>query len=407
MPPSLKIVKEGLRRTTEALALELALPQPSKTAPEWSDLEWQLASASAVAHGVSPLLCKSSQWQNQGWKFFLASQQAHVEHRHRRIAALLECIDTDARAIELAIVPLKGSALHALRLYEPGDRPMADIDLLVREDDAGRTIKLLHRLGYVESFVVWKHRVFKPAKDDPVVGLGEHRDTPINIELHTRIQERLPVTAVDITRRIYPRRPHAGLNPYPSDGALMSHLLLHAAGNICHRSLRLLHLNDIARLSARMSPSDWDCLWDTHSVDAPWWALPPLRLVERYYANTIPQNLLARLESHCHPLLKIVSRRQTLTQVSCSELWHHTLHGVEWLRSFRDIGRYVRNRVRPTDEALKEHTDLVRTQIWLQEKSWVTLSRGQRALALLTRPLPRMDTLYVVRAALEAFPPVG
>jgi len=106
-------------------------------------------------------------------------------------------------------------------------------------------------------------------------------------------------------------------------------------------------------------------------------------------------------------LLKIVSRRQTLTQVSCSELWHHTLHGVEWLRSFRDIGRYVRNRVRPTDEALKEHTDLVRTQIWLQEKSWVTLSRGQRALALLTRPLPRMDTLYVVRAALEAFPPVG
>ena len=61
MPPSLKIVKEGLRRTTEALALELALPQPSDTAPEWSDLEWQLASAAAVAHGVSPLLCKSSQ----------------------------------------------------------------------------------------------------------------------------------------------------------------------------------------------------------------------------------------------------------------------------------------------------------------------------------------------------------
>jgi len=407
MPPSLKIVKEGLRRTTEALALELALPQPSDTAPEWSDLEWQLASAAAVAHGVSPLLCKSSQWQNPGWKFFLASQQAHVEHRHRRIAALLERIDIDARAVDLAIVPLKGSALHALRLYEPGDRPMADVDLLVREEDTGRTIKLLQELGYVESFVVWKHHVFKPAKGEPVVGLGEHRDTPINIELHTRIQERLPVTAVDITRRIYPRQPHSGLNPYPSDGALMSHLLLHAAGNICHRSLRLLHLNDIARLSARMSPSDWDSLWDTHSVDAPWWALPPLRLVERYYANTIPKNVLARLESHCHPLLKIVSRRQTLTQVSCSELWHHTLHGVEWLRSFRDIGRYVRNRVRPTDEALKEHTDLVRTQIWLQEKSWVTLSRGQRALALLTRPLPRMDTLYVVRAALEAPPPSG
>jgi len=30
------------------------------------------------------------------------------------------------------------------------------------------------------------------------------------------------------------------------------------------------------------------------------------------------------------------------------------------------------------------------------------LSRGRRLLALLTRPLPRMDTLYVVRAALDA-----
>jgi Uncharacterised nucleotidyltransferase len=407
MLPSLKIVKEGLRRTTEALAAELACAQPTGTAPEWNDLEWQLASAVAAAHGVSPLLSKFSQWQNPGWKLFLASQHAHVEHRQRRIAAVLERIDTDARAVELAIVPLKGSALHAMGLYEPGDRPMADIDLLVREDDAERTIKLLQDLGYVESFVVWKHRVFKPAKGEPVAGLGEHRDTPINIELHTRIQERLPVTTVDITRRIYPQRPHAGLNPYPSTGALMNHLLLHAAGNICHRSLRLLHLNDIALLSARMSQSDWDTLWDAHAVDAPWWALPPLRLVERYYANAIPKAVLARLESDCHPLLRMVSRHRTLTQVSCSELWHHTLHGIEWLRSIRDVGHYVRNRVRPSEEALKEHADMVRTQIWLQKKSWATLSRSRRMLALLTRPQPRMDTLYVVRAALEAppFPP--
>jgi hypothetical protein len=402
MLPSLKIVKRGLRLTTEALAADMTPDQPTGATPVWSELEWRLASAVAVAHGVSPLLSQSSRWQNPGWKRFLADQRTHVEHRHERIAILLESIDHDARAMNLAIVPLKGAALHALGIYRPGERPMADIDLLVREEDVGQSIRLLIELGYEESFVVWKHRVFKPANGKPIVGLGEHRDTPINIELHTRIQERLPLTAVDITERIFPRSPRAGLNSYPSEGALMSHLLLHAAGNICHRSLRLLHLHDIARLSARLSAADWNALLDAHAAEGIWWALPPLHLVERYYAGSVPASVLERLELQCHPLLKLVSKHQTLTQVSCSELWHHTLQGVEWLRSLREFRHYIGNRVRPPDEARREYADMVRTQLWLQQKSWVTLSRGRRLLALLTRPLPRMDTLYVVRAALEA-----
>jgi hypothetical protein len=314
---------------------------------------------------------------------------------------LLERIDVDASAAGLAIVPLKGSALHALGIYVPGDRPMADIDLLVREEDAERAGELLQDLGYVESFVAWKHRVFRPAMGEPVGGLGEHRDTPINIELHTRIQERLPVSAVDITERIYPQQPTPGLNPYPSNGALMNHLLLHAAGNICGRSLRLLHMNDIALLAKRMTAGDWDVLWDEHAADAPWWALPPLRLVARYYRRAIPDGVLARLEHDCHPLLRRISRHQTLTQVSCSELWLHALAGIEWSRSLREVGHYVRNRVRPPQEAVKERADMVRTQLWLQGQNWVRQKQGRRILTLLTQQVPRMDTLYVVRAALE------
>lgn len=405
MLPPLKIVKAGLRRTTEALAVELALAQPGSATPGWNDLEWQLASAAAAAHGVSPLLCKFSTWKNSEWRLFLTSQREHVEHRHRRIAALLARIDIDARAAGLAIVPLKGSVLHTMGLYAPGDRPMADIDLLVRENDAGPTIKLLQDLGYVESFVQWKHRVFKPAEGQPVAGLGEHRDTPVNIELHTRIQERLPVSTVDITERIYPREPQPGLNDYPSTGALMSHLLLHAAGNLCGRSLRLLHLHDISLLATRMLASDWNVLWDEHAADPPWWALPPLHLVARYYKNAVPEAVFARLEHDCPPLLRSISRRQTLTQVSCSELWLHALSGIEWSRSIREVGRYVRNRVRPSEEAIKERADMVRTQLWLQGQSWVTLNHGRRMLTWLTRPVPRMDTLYVVRAALEPLVP--
>jgi hypothetical protein len=369
--------------------------------PAWSELEWRLASAVAVAHGVSPLLSRLSTWQNPAWRQFLASQREHVEQRHRRIAALLEQIDSGAHAAGLAIVPLKGSALHALGLYAPGDRPMADVDLLVREQDVEPAVALLLQLGYVESFAQWKHRVFKPATGEAVAGLGEHRDTPINIELHTRIQERLPLSTVDITARIYPRKPRPGLNPYPSNGALMSHLLLHAAGNICGRSLRLMHLNDISLLATRMVASDWEVLWGEHAEDSPWWALPPLRLVARYYKHALPETLLRRLERECPALLRTITRRQTLTRVSCSQLWLDALPGIEWSRSFGEVARCIVNRIKPSQENIKERADMVRTQVWLQGQSWVTLGHRRRILTWLTQSIPRMDTLYVVRAALE------
>jgi hypothetical protein len=399
MLPPLKLLKHGLRRTTETLAAELALAQPGTAMPRWTELEWRLASAAAVAHGVSPLLCRFSTWQHPHWRRFLVDQRQHVIQRHERIVALLSRIDAGAREAGLPMVALKGAALHALGMYTPGDRPMADVDLLVDEAHADATATLLLTLGYEESFAQWKHRVFKPTSGHDVAGLGEHRDTPINIELHTRIHERLPITTVDITAQVSPHHVHPGINPYPSLGALMAHLLLHAAGNICGRSVRLLHLNDIALLATRMVPADWEVLW---AGESPWWALPPLRLVARYYRDAIPKPVLARLQRDCPPLLRAVARRQTLTRVSCSNLWLHALPGVEWSRSLSEATRVLKNRLRPTQESVRERADMVRTQVWLQGQSWVTLGHRRRLLTWLTRPVPRMDTLYVVRKALDA-----
>lgn len=398
--PPLGVIKSGLERTTETLAAELALP--SGETPNWTELEWQLATAVAAAHGVAPLLSVHPRWQNPAWNRFIDNQYEHVAQRHQRIATLLERIDADAREAGIALVALKGSALHALGIYSPGERPMADIDLLVSETDADDAGRLLEALGYVQSFACWKHRVYKPASGKPVMALGEHRDTPVNIELHTRIQERLPVSIVDITERIYPRDPRPGINAYPSLGALMCHLLLHAAGNVCGRSLRLIHLNDISLLASRMLRSDWHVLWNRDTNETPWWALPPLRLVARYYEHAVPAALLYELEFDCHALLRSVSRHQTLTQVSCSELWIHTWTGFEWVRSAREVGSYVARRLRPTKEAQQEREDMIRTQLWLQAAPWVRSRQWLRIFTLLTRSVPRMDTMYVVRAALAS-----
>lgn len=396
--PPLPVLQRGLAVTTEALAAELAQARSGTAQPGWNDLEWRLAGAAAVAHGVSPLLAGFSTWAPAGWQDFLATQREHVEIRQHRIARLLARIDERAMQMALPLIALKGAALHGLGIYIAGERPMADIDLLVRPRDIAVIQALLGELGYEESFRQWKHRVFKPRDGAAVRGLGEHRDTPVNIEVHTRIQERLPVRTVDITARIWPADARPGINPYPSRGALMAHLLLHAAGNHCGRSLRLLHLHDIAQLARRMPREEWSVLWA--GGEAPWWAWPPLRLVAHYFPGTVPTGVLETLRHDCPRILRMAAARQTLTSVSCSRLWLNLLPGAEWSRTPADLTRLLLHRLRPTQESRDERADMLRTQVWLQGQAWVRRNHLARLVTGLTRPVPRMDTLYVVRAAL-------
>ena len=113
MLPPLRIVSAGLRRTTETLAAELGRDAAVSEEPSWSEAEWRLAMAVAVAHGVSPLLSRLSAWRHAPWRKFLDTQREHVRVRHARIAALLSDIDVQARAAGIGLVALKGAALHA------------------------------------------------------------------------------------------------------------------------------------------------------------------------------------------------------------------------------------------------------------------------------------------------------
>ncbi|MGN6113109.1 MAG: nucleotidyltransferase family protein [Luteimonas sp.] len=400
MLPPLRTVKAGLHDATEALALELA--RPGTPTPDWDGVQWRLASAAAAAHGVPAMLRGRCQWRYAPWQRFLRDQHAHVQSRQRRIAATLARIDAGTADAGIPVVALKGAALRAIGLYAPGERPMADIDLLVAEAGAPAVASVLQAMGYVESYAQWKHRVFKPAAGRPMPGLGEHCDTPVSIELHVRVQERLPVAAVDITARIFPDDARAGLNGYASTGALMAHLLLHAAGGICSRSLRLMHLHDIALLAARMDDADWRALSGEADGEPAWWAAPVLRLVARYYPGAGPAAAAAPLSRHSPPLLRLLSRRQTMTAVSCSELWLHPLAGLEWSRTLAEAGRYLGHRIRPPQEAVQERADMLRTQLYLQGQTWPRMGHVRRVLNWLAKPVPRMDMLYAVRAAMDS-----
>jgi hypothetical protein len=395
----LKQIEAALRKTTEVLATELAAPTSS--APDWTDFEWCIARSAAAMHGISPLLSSTLRWRGpESWECFLREQRNHTFLRHQRIARLLA--DIGARAVRdgIAIVPLKGAALHEIGLYRPGERPMADIDLLVKNTDAQAAARLLGACGYHGTFTMWKHRIFEPDATIGPTGLGEHAHNPIKIDLHVKVAERLPFVDRDISALVFPPQPVAGLNAYPSLSSLMIHLLMHAAGNMCVKGIRLLQLHDIALLSRRMTGSDWEAVLPEGIGETFSWMLPPLALTARYYPGAIPARAIARAESKCSWLLRRFGCGQALSDVSLSNLRMQAFPGIEWSHSAQEAFGYVVNRVKPDPETVAVRKEAVKTYPNSASFSWPHLSHWQRVVCWVFYRQPRMATLSSVYTAL-------
>jgi hypothetical protein len=405
---ALRTLRLALRTITEALAGELA--HPTDAAPQWSPVEWAVARAVAAIHGVSPLLAETLRWPGPApWLKFLAEQRSRTAARFGRILELLNQLGSDARRASIALVPLKGAALHALGVYRPGARPMADVDVLVQPDQADSAAKLLAACGFLETHQNWKHRVFARSSDAAPEALGEGAHNGIKIELHCRIAEALPRRVVDVSAVIFSRRLQPGLNPYPSRTALLLHLLLHAAGSMAMRQLRLLQLHDIARLASQMSDEDWDDLFGDAACTVEgslWWGYPPLALATRYY-QCVPERILARAMRGCHWLLRRTYLRRTLTDTSLSNPSISAFPGIEFARSAGELLGCVAGRLVPSADTLRMRTELARIQPLISGGTWAHLSQRRRILRWLISRQTRHETLAPVRAALcpASYPP--
>jgi hypothetical protein len=400
--PPLAKMEAALRKTTETLANEVAVP--SKGLPDWTDFEWRIARAAAAMQGISSLLHRGLCWRGpESWQMFLQGQWEQSVERRRQIAALLDAIDSQARHEGLALLALKGAALYASGIYVGGERPMGDIDLLIRNSDAKGIARLLRHCGYDAAFNSSRHQVFKPreGKVPTADRLGEQADSPIKIEVHTAIEEHLPVKVVNITQFLLPPVLQPGLNGYPSTVSLMLHLLLHAAGNIRARALRLIQLHDIALLAARFLPSDWEELLATKPEGRGlWWAFEPLMLTARYYPATVPPSLFARLSAECPWLLCKLAGRHQLTDVSWSNIRIAAFPGVEWSRTPLEALNFVSSRIWPRRKARLE-LDLGAAEIpGSSTVPWYGISHAARILRWLFSSPPRVQTLLSVRAAL-------
>lgn len=400
MPP-FDVLARALRKTTERLAQELA--QPADSPPDWSELEWGVARAVVAIHGIAALLANRLRWLGPpSWQAFLEEQRRQSILRDTGVGELLRRIDAATREAQISCVALKGSALHALRLYRPGERPMGDVDLLVRVSDLTAIPAAMRSLDYVEAFRVKRHTVYEPRGKRALHDFGEHVDNPLKIEIHTAVAEPLPVRKVDITDRLWPVQASPGLNAYPSATALFLHLLLHAAGNMRAHCLRLLQLHDLATLASRPGYIEWaELLATSRGTGSPWWMFPPLALTARYFPGSVPDEALRAVRALCSGVLRFVTTREALTDVSLSNLRIKAFPGIAWSRTPFDALRFMRSRVLPSRRALLE-LDLGRqTQPQLEQVPWYQLSHAERiARWVFSRP-PRAQTIVSVRAALE------
>jgi hypothetical protein len=393
---------DGLLRTiTERLARELS--DPSIAPPHWSEFEWGIARAVATMQGVAPLLAARTKWEGQtAWHRFLVEQRNHVAGRHRRIEDLLEQIDVRSRQKGVALLPLKGAALHAIGIYAAGDRPMADIDLLVNDCDRGAVAKLLQDCGFDLRFSNWRHELFEPRFEPrATTDYGEHTSNPIKIELHTSVRERLPIAEVNITQFMFPLPSKLGLNTYRSSAALMLHLLLHAANNMRAHALRHIQLHDIARLAERFETADWNLLLGMRTSHLSlWWAAAPLILTSRYFPNAVPESIMHNLSAECPWLLRRSANQYRLADVSWSNIRVYAFPGIEWSKTLGDALRFMASRMLPDHEMREEMRRYDLNEGSRAVVPWYGISQRARiARWVLSRPL-RVQTLMAVRAAL-------
>ena len=203
---SAQALQTALRKTTERLAAELA--DPAAATPDWSAAEWRVACAAATIHGAAPLLASRLRWQGPAhWRQFLHEQAVRAGARHRHMLELTSLIDATLHAAGIPAVALKGAALYAGALYQPGMRPMADVDLLVRGADFEGATQALLGLGCQRVAAAVEEPGVRPACGCRRGGRAARRTSPQDRAARAHLRDAAGAPGGYLSRASSRRRP--------------------------------------------------------------------------------------------------------------------------------------------------------------------------------------------------------
>jgi len=238
----------------------------SEITRNWTYEIWQEARFKAQIHGIAPLLyCSYSDngvlnFLDKSFTDYLSGQYLLNRTRIQRIQKVLHSILMESNVCGVIVMPLKGSLLINEYYKNPAIRPMADIDILISEDDETRMGEIMESIGYHLELDIPRHRVYI---SNTIISsmIGEHPDNPLAIEVHTKICCSIGFDSYDITRHIRENAEPGFLGfkhaIKPSRSMLLMHLFIHAAHHQYGGSLRAIQLYDLSKIAELIDINEW------------------------------------------------------------------------------------------------------------------------------------------------------
>jgi hypothetical protein len=199
--------------------------------------------------------------------------------RNIRMMHLLERIAAEFNKADVPLLLLKGAALN-LTLYDrPDERPMGDLDLLIKPEHIDEAFALLESLGCLRGEPLVREDFFPQFYYEAEYSAG--RIVPVKIDLHVRpfrpLRYSRLVPADAFWQRAEPVRMGRATVLIPSVEDMLIHLAAHSA---IHGNARATWLRDLKRWAdAYRTVIDWDRFLTT--VHAWRLALPVREAIER------------------------------------------------------------------------------------------------------------------------------
>jgi hypothetical protein len=335
-----------MRDATQHL-LDWLIVRPAQPRPDASLIsspEWDALVAHAVAHTAAPQLFRHLSDQTQAVPpqvlqcSFAAMmwQKQQTRYLRRDVSAVLQTLNS----VGITPIVLKGAHLAAMIYPDECDRPMSDVDLLVRLGEIDISQKALQDIGYMpehaKSVSDWsmRSRDIRLLKDDALL-----------VELHWSLSDPRDGVAIDLDGLWHRSREFQVSGACarvlcPED--LLLHVCFHAGVSHQFDEKGLRPLLDIRAIIDRLGDSlDWNaivsraCDWRTERC-----TYLMLELARRVMAAPIPQSVLAELKPAKvstavyaaaqaqlfevpGPRTPIFPRSIALAWVNPRSMWHH------------------------------------------------------------------------------------
>ena len=314
--------QKGLARVTHALAIWLPSDRDGGAVADWDAAQWAAAEWVAYWQNAVPWLAKRIADTNAPVPADVLARlmalAADCRERTRRMlnaaAEMFEAFDR----LGIEAIPLKGAVLAPLYYDDPSLRPMGDIDVLIAPERLGEAGQVMRDLGY---------RFYSRSDEDEVYLRGEYKpnmwapDNVHPIELHFRLREEYAGLIYDLAPAMWRGSQRQGYwggtqARVPAPSVLLHHVCAHATSDWIVQRGRLMHLDDVRRLAARMTEGDWQAFSAGVPAEGARYVYPMLYWARDMARAAVPDEVLARLRADSPPALRDWAERIDLASTS-------------------------------------------------------------------------------------------